>query len=70
MFRTPEIKFTEVNSREKGEELVWNNNGSVSPVTPVIYTDVHDFIDDEYTLEICSRGFMDAPQTGEQDDSE
>lgn len=50
VFRTPEIKFTEVNSREKGEELVWNNNGSVSPVTPVIYTDVHDFIDDESVL--------------------
>ena len=32
--------------------------------------DKDDFIDDEYTLEICSRGFMDAPQTGEQDDSE
>ena len=27
--------------------------------------DKDDFIDDEYTLEICSRGFMDAPQTEE-----
>ncbi|MBQ7584547.1 MAG: ribosome assembly cofactor RimP [Lachnospiraceae bacterium] len=28
--------------------------------------DKDDFIDDEYTLEICSRGFMDAPQTAEE----
>lgn len=27
--------------------------------------DKDDFIDDEYTLEICSRGFLDPPQTEE-----
>ena len=27
--------------------------------------DKEDFIDDEYTLEICSRGFMDVPETEE-----
>ena len=31
--------------------------------------DKEDFIDDEYTLEVCSRGFMEKPQT-EPDGSE
>ena len=32
--------------------------------------DKDDFIDDEYTLEICSRGFMEEPQTEADDGSE
>ena len=30
--------------------------------------DKEDFIDDEYTLEICSKGFLEPPQTEEDKD--
>ncbi len=31
--------------------------------------DKDDFIDDEYTLEVCSKGFLEAPQTEADEDS-
>lgn len=49
-------------ARDDGEAVSINDCTMISRIVSK-KLDKDDFIDDEYTLEVCSRGFMDDPHT-------
>ncbi|MBQ9360589.1 MAG: ribosome assembly cofactor RimP [Lachnospiraceae bacterium] len=55
--------------RDDGADIGINDCALVSRIVSK-KLDKDDFIDDEYTLEICSKGFMEEPQTEPDEDAE